>query len=102
MGRLVLGGALACAALVAACNMLSGADSLTAGSDPLEQPQTSAPPPPSGSIGSSGVDSGASARPHDPATDAGVTTLPPDEAGIDAASGAAAALPTFIDAFGRT
>ena len=33
MGRLVVGSGSACAALLAACNMLSGADSLTAEPD---------------------------------------------------------------------
>ncbi len=44
MGRLVFGTGVASAALLAACNMLSGADSLTTGPDAIEQPQTSAPP----------------------------------------------------------
>lgn len=101
MGRLVFSGGVACAALLAACNMLSGADSLTTEPDALEQPQVSAPPP-SGSSGSSGS-SGTSTRPHEPpgATDAGVTSLPPDEGGIDAASEAASTLPTFLDDFAR-
>jgi hypothetical protein len=104
MGRLVFGSGVACAALLAACNMLSGADSLTAEADALEQPQVSAPKADasSGATGSSGS-SGTSTRPHDPPadTDGGMTSLPPDEGGIDAASEAAAALPTFDDPFAR-
>jgi hypothetical protein len=102
MGRLVVVGGFACVALVAACNMLSGADGLT--TDPAgidESQQTSAPPSrPDASSGSDGT----STRPHDPPadTDGGVvTTIPPDEAGVDAASEAAAMLPTFTDDFSR-
>lgn len=96
MGRLVFGTGVGFAALLAACNMLSGADGLTSGPDAIEQPQVSAPP-----MGTSGGDG--SSRPHDPpATDSGATTLPPDDGGIDAASEAAAQLPTFVDDFART
>jgi hypothetical protein len=96
---LVFGTGAACVALLAACNMLNGADSLSAEPDAVEQPQVSTPPP--GSSGTSGT-SGTSTRPHDPpGTDAGVTSLPPDEGGIDAASEAAAMLPTFVDDFAR-
>jgi hypothetical protein len=99
---LVFGTGVAFAALLAACNMLSGADGLSAEPYAVEQPQVSTPP--SGSSGTSGTSgsSGTSTRPHDPpATDAGVTSLPPDEGGIDAASEAAAMLPTFVDDFAR-
>ncbi|MDB5213307.1 MAG: hypothetical protein JWO86_1234 [Myxococcaceae bacterium] len=101
MGRLFFGTGVAFATCVAACNMLSGADSLSSGPDAIEQPQTSGPPAPGPSSGPGG--DGTSARPHDlPGTDGGVTTLPPDDGGIDAASEAAAQLPTFVDDFART
>ncbi len=102
MGRLVVVSGFACVALVAACNALSGADGLT--TDPAgvdESQQTSAPPPRSDA---SSTGDGTSTRPHDPppATDSGVTTtIPPSEAGVDAASEAAAMLPTFMDDFAR-
>jgi len=102
MGRLVFAGGFACVALVAACNVLSGADSLTADEAAAdESPQTSAPPS-SESDGSAA--SSDPTRPHEPlsAADAGAPmTLAPNEAGIDAASDAAAMLPTFSDDFSR-
>lgn len=101
MGRLVFTGSMAFGALLAACNVLSGADGLTSEPDGVEQPQVSSPP---GSSGTSGTgDTADAARVHDPpsASDGAVTPLPTDEAGIDAASEAAAALPTFLDNFAR-
>jgi hypothetical protein len=104
MGRLVSGSGVVCAALLAACNVLTGADSFSAEPGALEQPDVSAPKADaaSGTTGSSGSP-GTSTRPHGPSTDtdAGMTSLPPDEGGIDAASEAAAALPTFDDPFAR-
>jgi hypothetical protein len=108
MGKLVFAAGAAGVALLAACNMLSGADSLTAEQTGIEQPVNETPH--GATSGSSGVpsssgSSGEAARPGHEMTSSSSSssgsTLSPDDAGVDASGEAAAALPTFVDDFAR-
>jgi hypothetical protein len=109
MGKLVFAAGAAGVALLAACNMLSGADSLTAEQTGIEQPVNQTPH--GATSGSSGVpsSSGSSGEPARPGHDmtssssssSGSTEVGPDDAGLDASGEAAAALPTFFDDFAR-
>lgn len=97
MGRVHIGVALAGAALLAACNALSGADGLSVGPAGVDEAEIGVP-----TTSKSDASTGEPSRPHDTATtDAGSPPPDLDSGGIDAASEAAAQLPTFLDTFSR-